>query len=203
MKFLLLLPVAIGAYILWTLYRDRKKNKNRDLGYLQNIVPILQAISKGKTPDEKEILEICKDDSQRYFFTRVLESFDRLDLVPSEYENQVSGAMSSLSYLLSDTKNLGTTPDLIELQDTINFPSPDAEKDVTYYVFRFKMNPPHWSASSGWRIGVAGPYTINTPYHVMAFGTFSRFDPINDMTSEEHARWVHENKVIKKGFFDL
>jgi hypothetical protein len=203
MKFLLLIPVVIGAYILWTLFKARKKNDTRDYGYLNAIIPILNEIKDGKKPNQKEIKAICEDYAQRFFNIRLLNSYERLDLIPTEYQNQLSGAISSLSYLLTNSDNLGASPDQIELQDTIPFPSPDATKDVIYYVFRFKMNPPHWAAATGWRAGVAGPYYPDTPYYVMAFGTFSRFDPINDLTSEGHARWVHENKVIKKGFFEL
>jgi hypothetical protein len=203
MKYLLLIPIAIGAYILWTFYRDRRANQHLDLAFLKEISPILDDLEAGKKIDATILENICKNNANRFLFSRYLKDLNRLEVLPPKYRNQVSGAMASLCFLLRDVKILGANPDEIELIDSISFPSPTTEIDVVYHVFRFKMNAPHWAAASGWRVGVAGPYYPNTPDYAMAFGTFSRLDPLNDMTIENHARWVHENKVIKKGFFEL
>jgi hypothetical protein len=203
MKYLLLLPIAIGAYILWTFYRDRRINQLRDLAFFKEISQILDDLEAGNKVNATNLNNVCKNNAERYFFGLYLNDINRLDILPPPYKNQISGAMASLCFLLTDVKVLGANPDEIEFIESVPFPSPTADIDVVYHVFRFKMNAPHWAAAAGWRIGVAGPYYPNTPNYAMAFGTFSRLDPEGDMTIENHARWVHEHKVIKKGFFEL
>jgi hypothetical protein len=202
MKYLLILPILVGLYIIWNFSRNRQKNHKRDLALLLPLDLVLEDIKAGKKPNKAIIDQICTNKAQRFLFSRQLNVANQLDILPKQFQTQEAGAMASMCYLLTDTNSLGAIPDEIEWIDTVKFPTPEANKEATYYVYRFKMNPPHWAAASGWRAGVAGPYFPETPFYAMTFGTFSRLDPMTDLTSEEHARWVHENKVVKKGFFE-
>jgi hypothetical protein len=69
--------------------------------------------------------------------------------------------------------------------------------DGHYFVFRFRVKPPHWAASKGWLAGVAGPYDVTqdpTPY---GRKTFSRFESFESQTPEQHVETIH-NALSKR-----
>jgi hypothetical protein len=67
-------------------------------------------------------------------------------------------AEGELARWLSEVTELGRAPDELELVATVTLREPDAGP---LHVFRFRMRAPHWSASRGWMIGVAGTHTTS------------------------------------------
>lgn len=56
-----------------------------------------------------------------------------------------------------------------------------------YFVFRFRTNPPHWAAKSGWMAGVAGPYFPgDEAFDAPAAGVFSKFESFETRSLEDH-----------------
>lgn len=74
--------------------------------------------------------------------------------------NDVAIAEGELARWLSEVTELGRAPDEMEHLVTVAAPDRPAEP---LHVFRFRMNAPHWSASRGWMIGVAGAH-VSTIY---------------------------------------
>jgi len=70
--------------------------------------------------------------------------------------------------------------------------------NVYYYVFKFKINEPHWAAKDGWMLGVVGPYFDDSKPYDFPSGTFSRLSSKYETTSpDDEAKWVHENISMK------
>ncbi|HXL57545.1 MAG TPA: helix-turn-helix domain-containing protein [Chitinophagaceae bacterium] len=74
----------------------------------------------------------------------------------------------------------------------------EADTTFTYYVFKFKTDPPHWAAEDGWMIGCVGPYRkFDNPY-AWPKGTFSRFNHIDSVSTKEEAIWCHDHVLRNK-----
>ena len=70
---------------------------------------------------------------------------------------------------------------------SVNAPEPDGL--IEYYVFRFRVEDPHWAAHHGWMAGIAGPYRVKEKPTPKGLGeTFSQFEPADECSPEEHVR---------------
>jgi hypothetical protein len=87
-----------------------------------------------------------------------------------------------VSWLIYPTE-LAEVPHEIELMKVI--PVEDGKRD--FYVFRFRMLPPHPAAQVGWMAGIAGTFPHGGPPTTASHGeTFSHFKPWEGKTAEEH-----------------
>jgi len=115
---------------------------------------------------------------------RQLAHAGQLDLMPDKYRTQAALAEADLVNWLAYPTELGRAPDEIALADVVCM---QLIGDVLpFYVFRFRMFPPHPAAGLGWLAGVAGPYPRGAGVSASAGGTFSRFDPFDSATPAEH-----------------
>ena len=69
--------------------------------------------------------------------------------------------------------------------------------DVHYFVYRFRMHPPHWAAKDGWTAGVAGPHNLKAEPMPGGRHTFSRFEAYDSCSPEEHVERVRQLTVKK------
>lgn len=202
MNFFLLVVAIVIAFWLWKKHTALRGAKLRDANLLKALEPLISQFEKGEKPDNSLIVRLSENHAQRLLVWQLLEARERLDLFPSSFKNREAGALANLCYWLCHPNELGCVPDKIEFLQKVNFPTPDPDVDAEYLVFKFGMEPPHWLSKSGWRVGIAGPYFLDTPDYAFTPGTCSRFDPIAEKSLEEHARWAHEEMVVKKGFFN-
>ena len=70
------------------------------------------------------------------------------------------------------------------------------QKTGTIFFFRFRTEPPHWAAKTGWMIGVDGPYWDGQEPREIGEWTFSNFTSLHDMKEEEQI-----NRLLKSGGF--
>jgi hypothetical protein len=71
-------------------------------------------------------------------------------------------------------------------------------ENVYYYVFKFRINEPHWAAKDGWMLGVVGPYFDDSKPYDFPGGTFSRLSKIDSVSADDEAKWVHENIAMTR-----
>jgi hypothetical protein len=144
------------------------------------------------------ISDVAKDAEVRTTFYEILEEIGRENLFPKAYYNQESFAESNLVNWLTFPTELGRTPNDISLAKVVKrdmivmIDDVGVEKEVSYYVFKFKSTHPDWE-SQGWMVGVSGYYlNENQPQLYPSGYTFSTFDPFEGKTPEEHV-----DKIVK------
>lgn len=136
---------------------------------------------------------IAADPESRKWLYDGLQKLERTQLYPARFRTQAALAESDLVNWLIHPTELGRAPDEIELVTTIPF---DTETDAgwaDYYLFRFRTEPPHWSARYGWLAGVSGPFLRKDQPTIQALGdTFSAFTPWDRKSPLEHVDDVRE-----------
>lgn len=147
--------------------------------------PVLSRLSDSTSVPTEEIAGLARNPLTRNRLYDALSELGQRDLFPSAYLNGPAFAESELSYWLAHGHELGQPPDEIELADTFIRSLPNGTS-VVYYVFRFRVNPPHWAAADGWMAGIAGPYPQGEPPVTMVAGTFSSFEPFDARPASEH-----------------
>jgi hypothetical protein len=103
------------------------------------------------------------------------------------HPEQTKIAEDELSAWLSYPTELEVRPDEIELLGTVEIETGAGISDL--FAFRFRTSAPHWAASRGWMVGLAGPYLRSRqPTHESMGHTFSRLAPVpGDLKSlEDH-----------------
>src|SRR5687767_1697854 len=174
--------VFLYAVLVWRTHRATARRDERVLDVLK---PVMTRVSGGENVPPSEIAALAQDRLTRNRLYDALQTLGRVDLFPAELRTQVAFAESDLSYWLTHPNELGVPPDEIELAAQFTREAADGQS-VDYYVFKFRVHPPHWSADKGWMVGVAGPYPHGEPPATTAAHTFSRFDRLDDRTLPEH-----------------
>ena len=196
MKTFLIIVGGIVALVVilfaWLLWRTHAGGRAAYAKRLDRIRPVVDRLAAGQDPDPADLERFAANRETRGVLYDTLESAGKLDLFPRAWLSQQAMAEADLVGWLCHPNELGSPPDDIELVEQV--PSPGGD-DQHYYVFRYRVSPPHWNAAKGWMAGVAGPYTASAPVSTHARGTFSRFEPIDARTAQEHVRIVHEQIV--------
>lgn len=182
---ILVLALLVGAG--W-LYRDFYiKREVRKLAFkkYEIIEPLMKKLALQEPVLESEITIVAKDPSLRNGLFHALETYGREDLFPLEYATHEKAAESFLVNWLEFPTELGVAPNEIELLEKITLNESEA---LDYYVFKYRTNKSHH-----WMIGVSGPYLEDSILFAPPLRVFSRFNVLNSITTENEARWVHEN----------
>jgi hypothetical protein len=123
--------------------------------------------------------------------------FDRLKqagkdaLFPKQYRTQEAFAESNMVDWLTYPTELGRAPDEIELMKVISRDLGGDEGVCDYYLFRFRLHPPHEMASEGWLAGIAGPFRQKEEPTTNALGhTFSAFEKWDSRKSDDHLQHI-------------
>jgi hypothetical protein len=182
--------VVIVLLYLYLLWKGNQATKKREQIVSENLKPIISAIENNTTIDN----QVFKDPSIRISAYLTLKSYDKLHLFPKEYNNFISGAESSLAFWLLHPNELDAVPDEVEFVQkiSINEKVDGQNKIADYYIFKFKVNAPHWAAEDGWMAGISGPYTDESSPYDYVSGTFSQLEKFDSKTPEEHFRTIYE-----------
>jgi hypothetical protein len=147
------------------------------------VEPILFKLEAGETPDAAAVFEATRDPRLRGELYGMLVYHKKLDLFPKEFLTWESMTEGNLVYWLCHPNELGCAPDEIELMAKV----PTAEDAGRFYfVYRFRMRPPHWCADDGWLAGVVGPYRLTAPPDPGSDCAFSRFEAYDAYSPEDH-----------------
>lgn len=178
---------AFVAWRLWSTYTGGLRSYARIAARIESIE---QSLAAGADPDPADLERFAQDRTTRRVLYDALERHQKLELFPSKYRTPEAMAEGDLVLWLDHPNELGTVPDEIELMATLPLPAPGLEHQ-RYFLFRYRTNPPHWAAKDGWLAGVAGPFSLDGPAASAAPGTFSRFEPFDSKTPEEHVLVIH------------
>ncbi len=192
-----LLVAAIGAFIVWRRWATYAGEGRSYEQLAARIEPVEMRLVAGENPDPGDLERFAQDRATRKVLYDALEHHQRLPLFPSKYLTREAMAEADLVVWLNHPNELGTVPDEMELMATLPVPAAGFEGQQ-YFLFRYRMSPPHWAAEDGWLAGVAGPYPVDGPVVPGASGTFSRFEPYDSKSAEEHVRTTHQVVVERR-----
>jgi hypothetical protein len=188
------LAIVVAAIILlvaWLYYRAVAGGRRAYKALADRIAPVTNALVKGEVPSEDLLRRFAADRETRKVLFETLESFDRIGLFPAEFLTWELLAEADLVAWLAHPNELGSVPPEIELLARVPEPG-NASADAAYFIFRFRVHEPHWAAKNGWLAGVAGPYSTSGTPTAGGRGTFSRFEPAERHTPEEHVALAHQ-----------
>jgi hypothetical protein len=181
--------VAVVAWLIWAAYAGGAKSYAR---LAARIEPVASRLAAGQDPDPADLERFARDRVTRRVLYDALERHQKLALFPPKYLTPALMAEADLIVWLNHPNELGAVADEIELMSTLPVPASGFEHQ-RYFLFRYRTSPPHWAAKDGWLAGVAGPYpTEGAVTSPAASGTFSRFEPYDSKTPEEHVAATHQ-----------
>lgn len=183
---------VVVAFVVWryiaTVFGGDKVRRR----ILEKISPVPEMLDAGQTPDPVLLQRFAGNVETCKVLWETLDAFDQLKLFPDEYRRWEHLAKADLVFWLCHPNELTSPPDEMELMATVDSPSSTEEQPGQYFVFRYRVNEPHWAAKDGWMAGVAGPYEIAGDPQPHGQATFSRFEAYDSRTPEDHVRVVHE-----------
>jgi hypothetical protein len=192
-----LLVVALAA-VAWFIRRGRQIDQDSfhvGMDVMEEIEPITRAVYAGDEPSPEDLERAAADPRTRNTLFEFLLFHQKLPSFPSKYRTAEAFAESSLVQWLRHPNELGTTPDEIELVNEVRDPPKQTVmgRRDRWFVFRFRMLPPHSAAEDGWMAGVVGP--VSGPpieQYPDAAVVWSMFRPIDSATPEAHVSAVRE-----------
>jgi hypothetical protein len=204
LAFVGLVIIAGVGYVLYKRRSLRKATLDRDAEVFELVKPVADLVERGEEPPAEVLTELAADPALRSMLFAVLRVNQKENLFPAPYLNMESGAESSLVYWLLHPDELGSRPDhlrfLKKVSRTHQFREQEKKTELDYYVFKFRMNAPHWASEEGWMLGTAGPYVNDSEPYDFAPATFSNFTSVKSQTPEEFVHGVHTMAVRKKLF---
>jgi hypothetical protein len=163
------------------------------------ISPVIDALKAGKSPDPAIVLEFASNAEYRNHLFDYMEDAGKPELFPTQFRTLEAYAESVFVHWLTHPNELQQAPDFIELIDKQLLDSKTDLGNLTYFVYRFKTNPPNFAADRGWMLGVCGPFLESpTPVLSSPLGLFSELNPIAKVSAEEFARKLHETGTQAK-----
>jgi hypothetical protein len=194
MKIVLGVLGLIALVVLWLVYATIAGGRRAYRAQLAQIAPITQALAAGRDPPEADLVAFASDRRTRRVLYDVLDHQSKLPLFPRQFLTWEAMAEADLAAWLVHPNELGSPPDEMELVTKVRAPA----ADTRFFVFRFRMRPPHWAAKDGWLAGVAGPYDLSQDPRPYAPGTFSRFESFDSRTPEQHVEMI-DRATSKRG----
>lgn len=197
---LIVIGLIVLAIIVFAVYRFltvKRQSKKLNKEKFERIKLLYDKIETGQELFEKDIFAFAANIATRETTFQLLSDAGKTDLFPKEFYTIEKAAESNLANWLEFPTELDGCPDEMELvkKVTIAFDN----NNVLYYVFKFRINEPHWAAKDGWMLGVVGPYFDDSKPFDFPAATFSRLSSKFETTSpDEEAKWVHENISMKR-----
>ena len=145
---------------------------------------VLSLLRRGMAVPDDAIARVAADPATRGIFYRLTKEVGATARIPEAYRTRDAFAESDMVGWLSHPGELGQPPKAIEKMAV--FEVEKGDERVVLYVWRFQSEE-----SAVWKASVSGPYPVNPPEGPLSGpSTFSRFDPWDKCTAEEHASAV-------------
>jgi hypothetical protein len=149
----------------------------------------LGLLRRGEAPAAESVARAAADPEARVVLYDQLASTGWLELMPDSERTQSKLAEGEMVRWLMFPTELGRAPDEIEEVAVVAMRHEAGPADL--YVFKFRCHEPHWSASDGWMVGVAGPYLRREqPTSQSLNATFSRFEPYQEEKLRERVEAI-------------
>lgn len=155
------------------------------------VAPVLERVKAGEQPVQ-EIATLSRDPRVRSLLYRVLRREGHGELFPKDQATPALIAESDLVAWLLHPNELDAVPDEIELVKEDVREEADPYETFRFFLFRFRTHAPHWAADQGWLAGLSGPYWDRDEMQLEAPGVFSRFEPFDSCTPDEHIKKIEE-----------
>jgi hypothetical protein len=186
--------LLVAAFFAWLVRAAHAGGRKAYLALAARIDGVEQRLVAKQDPEPEDLERFARDRETRKVLYDALEHHGRLALFPLQYMTAEAMAEADLVLWLAHPNELGTPPDEIELMATLPAPG-DAVPNRRCFVFRYRTKPPHWAAKDGWLAGVAGPFPVEGVVSSSASGTFSRFEPYDSRTPEEHVQVTYQRVI--------
>jgi hypothetical protein len=139
----------------------------------------------GAEPPRAAVQMAAADPESRLVVLEGLADLGLAGLIDQRWRTQLSIAEADMVRWLTYPAELGRPPTEIEHLQT--FAIDDDGHPADLFLFKFRTDPPHWSAGDGWMTGVSGPFPQRGSPATRPGGmTFSRFDALNSRSATEH-----------------
>lgn len=192
-----LIGAAIAVFVVWRYTSIARGARKRDEQLLLLLDPIGEKLATGNAPSRTEIDDLAALHQIRGFLYELLKYYERLDLFPEKFRNEIAQAETRLAYWLMHPNELQAAPEKIELVTTVT--RKIENEDCRFYVFKYTMPNDHW-AGKDWLLGLAGPYIDGQPPYTGIAGAFSRCgDKFGDVVPEELVDWYVAMATRKRG----
>jgi hypothetical protein len=193
----------VVAFVLWRIVATIAASQRRTDRILAEIAPVTEALQGGREPSNEHIQRFAAEPSTRNMLLEALREHRREELFPREYATAEAMAESDLCFWLCHPNELQQPPDEIECMGRFTRTLQPSALSGSYYLFRFRVKPPHWAADDGWMAGVAGPHVEGQEPEPAAPGTFSTFYAYDSKTPDAHVDEVHAIMVARAVYADL
>jgi hypothetical protein len=138
-------------------------------------------MSLGHDVPDSALYDIAESHEVRNWLFNYMQASNQIDRFPQEFLSQEAFAQSEMVNWLTYPTELGREPHEIAVVQSVN------DEEYVYYVLKFRTGAPHWSAESGWMLGVAGPFIIDDMPSTTSYGyTFSTFAKLDDTDVDEY-----------------
>jgi hypothetical protein len=154
---------------------------------------VIGLLRQSEAVEQEYLRDIAASPEMRNWFYDQLARMGKENLFPEEFKTQEALAESNMVNWLTYPTELGRAPDEIELMHVGAFDTETEDGLIDYFVFRFRTFEPHWAAKDGWMAGISGPFLRKDSPSTKSYGgTFSRFDPWESKSAEEHLGDIQE-----------
>jgi hypothetical protein len=188
---------ATAAFVVWRYTSVARGARQRDRHLITLVEPIGEKLAAGESPSRDEIEAIADSHPLRGFLYELLKHYERLDLFPQKFRNEIAHAKTCLAYWMMHPNELQAAPDAIELVETVT--RTIENEHCRFHVFKFTMPQGHW-AGEAWLLGLAGPFVDGEPPYSGIAGAFSRCaDKFGEIAPEELVDWYVAMATRKGG----
>lgn len=182
---------VVGLFILLWLNAIRASIvRNRQLDEM--IQEAVQAVEENDPSVQDIVAGVAAVPATRNHLYAKLKEMGKTELFPMEQRSAEKVAESDMVCWLMHPNELKAAPSEIEL--VRDYPVEEDGKKGRMFLFRFRIDSPHWASDRGWMAGVAGPYWDGEDLPDFVSGTFSELTPFESMTEEEHIAYLHKSR---------
>jgi hypothetical protein len=180
--------LGFAALYINLLLASRQQRKN----VRWKLAPIIAVLMAGKAVDPAAIAELAADAEFRNDLFEEMDRFGQAALFPAQYRTLEAFAESVIVSWLAHPNELRKAPDAIEMLGKHFVESETAEGRFAYFLYRFRVEPPHFAADKGWIAGVCGPFLDAPDAPLIApLGLFSDMQPFDQVDVVEYIRLFH------------
>ncbi len=196
--------LALGvAFVVWRVVATVAASQRRTERILAEIAPVTEALEAGREPAGEDLERFAAEPRTRNSRLEALREHRREALFPRQYASAEAIAESDLCFWLCHPNELQQAPDEIEWMGRFTRTLEPSALRGDYFLFRFRVKPPHWAADDGWMAGVAGPHVESREAAPASPGTFSTFAAYDARTPDAHVDEVHAIMVAQGVYVDL
>ncbi|MDZ4817516.1 MAG: hypothetical protein SGJ20_00935 [Planctomycetota bacterium] len=193
--FIWIVGIFVGLFLLLWMNTIRGSFAvNRRLNRM--IAPVISALMDNSSNATELVSECASNPATRNRLHTWLTYLGKVEAFPKEYRTMDMIAESDFVHWLMHPNELKSAPDEIELVHSVEVI--DGERQGWYFLYRFRVDPPHWASDRSWMAGIAGPFWEDDSERDSGRDTFSEFKSYESHTDSEHIE-ILKAAVRKRG----